>query len=147
MSIAVGHISTDLRINTRRHMHICICRWHPATPLTVQETCHTTNVSTLSDGSAPRTTCFRRDARRLKGRLAKRGYPLSLIDSAITKVSSISHTNSQYHSKRQTTHRTPLVTTHNPGDPAHWQNALNSVCQFSTLVKIEEGSPIATCSG
>lgn len=62
---------------------------------------------------------FQKRRQGLKGRLAKRGYyPLSLIDSTITKVMAISHTNSQYHSKRQTTDRTPLVITHNLGNPA-----------------------------
>ena len=43
---------------------------------------------------------------------------MNLIDSAITKVSSITHTNSlQYQSKTKTMDRTPFVITHNPGNP------------------------------
>ena len=43
---------------------------------------------------------------------------MNLIDSAITKVSSITHTSSlQYQSKTKTMDRTPFVITHNPGNP------------------------------
>ena len=48
---------------------------------------------------------------------------MNWIDSAITKASSITHTNSlQYQSKMKTMDRTPFVITHNPGNPplAEW---------------------------
>ena len=42
---------------------------------------------------------------------------LNVIDSAITNVSSITHTNSlRYQSKMKTTDRTPFIITHNPGN-------------------------------
>ena len=70
----------------------------------------------------------------------KRGYPRNLIDSAITKVSSITQTNSlQYQSKTKTMDRTPFVITRNPGNPspAEWLKKYIPVLHSSSRIEWE----------
>ena len=91
LSIIDGHISTDLYIKkTDAHMYLLFTSYHP---------CHCTRNIPYSQYFCIRQICsedntFEKRCQELKERLVKRGHHQNSIDSVITKVSSVAHTNS-----------------------------------------------------
>ena len=115
MSVVEGIIVTDVHIKpTDAHMYLPFNSCHPR---------HCMRGIPHGQALRLRRICSEEDtlklrSKELQGRLEKRGYPKSLVETAIAKVAELPRDRTlDYSSNKKQSGRVPFVVTHNPSHP------------------------------
>ena len=115
LSIVDGDLLTDLHVkDTDAHMYLPFSSCHPR---------HCVRSIPYSQCLRIRRICsdntvFHQRCEELKAKLVRRGYPTSLVDSAVIRVANTPRSQALiYNPTKKTTERVPFVITHNPSNP------------------------------
>ena len=144
LSIVDHEISTDLHSKpTDANMCLPFHSCHPR---------HCTRSIPISQCLRIRRICSRdttyiQRAAELKEKLQKRGYPDTLLDSAIQKVAAIPRHRTLDYTDKQQTDRVPVVITHNPANPplAQWLKEYMPILHSS--IRMQKAVPIPPIIG
>jgi hypothetical protein len=134
MSIKDSRITTDLHVKkTDANMCLPFQSCHPR---------HCARSIPYSQCLRLRRICssdalFAKRANELKEKLNKRGYPIKILQEAISRVSTIDRKDTLEYKQKSTTKRVPIIITHNPGNPplAKWLKEYMPLLHSSSRMK------------